>query len=64
MCFHHQLIPIPNTGKERSAIDDSGDMLKMLLETKADLVLNGHRHTSNLYTVSSSEKDLFIFNAG
>ena len=22
VCFHHQLIPIPNTGKERSAIDD------------------------------------------
>ncbi|MFW9828306.1 MAG: metallophosphoesterase family protein [Candidatus Thorarchaeota archaeon] len=64
VCFHHQLIPIPNTGKERSAIDDSGDMLKMLLEVKADLVLNGHRHTSNLYSVSSSEKDLFIFNAG
>ncbi|MFX1418414.1 MAG: metallophosphoesterase family protein [Promethearchaeota archaeon] len=64
VCFHHQLIPIPNTGKERSAIDDSGDMLKMLLETKVDLVLNGHRHTSNLYTVSSSDKDLYIFNAG
>jgi predicted phosphodiesterase len=39
-------------------------MLKMLLEAKADLVLNGHRHISNLYTVSSSDKDLFIFNAG
>jgi 3',5'-cyclic AMP phosphodiesterase CpdA len=64
VCFHHQLIPIPYTGKERSAIDDSGDMLKMLLEAKADLVLNGHRHISNLYTVSSSDKDLFIFNAG
>ncbi len=64
VCFHHQLIPIPNTGKERSAIDDSGDMLEMLLETKADLVLNGHRHTWNLYTLSSSEKDLYIFNAG
>jgi 3',5'-cyclic AMP phosphodiesterase CpdA len=64
VCFHHQLIPIPNTGKERSAIDDSGDMMKMLLDSKADLVLNGHRHISNLYTVSSSEKDLYIFNAG
>ena len=64
VCFHHQLIPIPNTGKERSAIDDSGDMLEMLLETKVDLVLNGHRHTSNLYTLSNSEKDLYIFNAG
>ena len=64
VCFHHQLSPIPNTGKERSAIDDSGDMLQMLLEAKADLVLNGHRHTSNLYTLSNSEKDLYIFNAG
>jgi len=64
VCFHHQLIPIPNTGKERSAIDDSGDMLKMLIDAKADLVLNGHRHISNLYAVSSSEKDLYIFNAG
>lgn len=62
--FHHQLIPIPNTGKERSAIDDSGNMLKMLIEAKADLVLNGHRHISNLYTISSSEKDLYIFNSG
>jgi len=64
VCFHHQLIPIPYTGKERSAIDDSGDMLKMLLHAKVDLVLNGHRHHSNFYTVSSSEKDLLIFNAG
>ena len=64
ICFHHQTIPIPNTGKERSAIDDSGDMLEMLLTNKADLVLNGHRHISNLYTVSSPVKDLYIFNAG
>lgn len=64
VCFHHQLIPIPNTGKERSAIDDSGDMLQMLLDTNVDLVLNGHRHISNLYTLSDSEKDLYIFNAG
>jgi len=64
VCFHHQLIPIPYTGKERSAIDDSGNMLQMLLESKADLVLNGHRHISNLYDVSNSEKNLFIFNSG
>ncbi|MHA1329328.1 MAG: metallophosphoesterase family protein [Promethearchaeota archaeon] len=64
VCFHHQLIPIPNTGKERSAIDDSGNMLKMLLEAETDLVLNGHRHTSNLYNLSSSQKNMFIFNSG
>ena len=64
VCFHHQTIPIPKTGKERSAIDDSGDMIQMLLESKADLVINGHRHISNLYNISSPEKDLFLFNAG
>ena len=64
VCFHHQLIPIPNTGKERSAIDDSGNMLQMLIEAKADLVFNGHRHISNLYALNSTKKDLYIFNAG
>jgi predicted phosphodiesterase len=28
------------------------------------LVLNGHRHISNLYSVDTSDKNLFIFNAG
>lgn len=64
ICFHHQTIPIPRTGKERSAIDDSGDTLQMLLDAKVDLVINGHRHISNLYNVSSPYKDLFLFNAG
>ncbi len=64
VCFHHQLIPIPNTGKERSAIDDSGNMLQMLIDTNTDLVLNGHRHISNIYTLNSTNKDLYIYNAG
>ncbi len=64
ICFHHQTIPIPKTGKERSAIDDSGDTLQMLLGTHVDLVINGHRHISNLYNVGSPEKDLYIFNSG
>jgi 3',5'-cyclic AMP phosphodiesterase CpdA len=64
ICFHHQTIPIPRTGKERSAIDDSGDTLKMLLDAHVDLVINGHRHISNLYNIGSPEKDLFIFNSG
>ncbi|MEJ2249442.1 MAG: metallophosphoesterase [Candidatus Lokiarchaeota archaeon] len=64
VCFHHQLIPIPNTGKERSAIDDSGNVLKMLINTETDLVLNGHRHISNLYEMNTQQKDMFIFNAG
>jgi 3',5'-cyclic-AMP phosphodiesterase len=64
ICFHHQLIPIPYTGRERSAIDDSGNMLKMIIDTNTDLVLNGHRHISNLYSANTQEKNFFIFNAG
>ncbi|MFO8018914.1 MAG: metallophosphoesterase [Promethearchaeia archaeon] len=64
VCFHHQLLPIPNTGRERSAIDDSGNMLKMLLDQEADIVINGHRHSSNLYSLNSPQKNFHILNAG
>ncbi|WP_457559196.1 metallophosphoesterase family protein [Candidatus Harpocratesius sp.] len=62
--FHHQLIPIPYTGRERSAIYDAGDALEMALRTNVDLILNGHRHISNVYTCSSGTSDLVIFNSG
>lgn len=64
VCFHHQLIPIPHTGKERSAILDSGDMLQVLKECGVHLVLNGHRHISNLYTINFGNHDLLAFNSG
>ncbi len=63
-CFHHQLIPIPLTGRERSAIIDGGDALKMILETNLDLVLNGHRHISNVYSCTNGNGELVIFNSG
>ncbi len=62
--FHHQLIPIPYTGRERSAIYDAGDALEMALRTNVDLILNGHRHISNVYTCSNGFGDLVIFNSG
>ncbi|MBD3185639.1 hypothetical protein GF325_02325, partial [Candidatus Bathyarchaeota archaeon] len=64
VCFHHQLVPIPKTGRERSAVNDAGNVLKMLLETNVNLVLNGHRHITNLYNLSDGEGELMIFNAG
>jgi len=64
VCFHHQLIPIPHTGKERSAILDSGDMLRVLKECGVHLVLNGHRHISNLYTINFGSQDMLTFNSG
>ncbi|MHA1682484.1 MAG: metallophosphoesterase family protein [Promethearchaeota archaeon] len=64
VCFHHQLIPIPKTGRERSAITDAGSVLKMLLDTNVNLVFNGHRHISNLYNMTDGKGELMVFNAG
>ncbi|MFX0099694.1 MAG: metallophosphoesterase family protein [Candidatus Hodarchaeota archaeon] len=64
VCFHHQLVPIPRTGRERSAIVDAGNVLKMLLDTNVNLVLNGHRHITNLYNMTDGDGELLIFNAG
>lgn len=62
--FHHQLIPIPYTGRERSAIYDAGDALDMALRTNVDIILNGHRHISNVYSATDGDSDLVIFNSG
>lgn len=63
-CFHHQLIPIPLTGRERSAIFDGGDALEMILDTNVDIILNGHRHISNIYSCTDGDGETIIFNSG
>lgn len=62
--FHHHLLPIPNTGRERSTIDDAGDTLKILLAYDADVVVNGHRHISNVYRVTDGDHELITINNG
>ncbi len=62
--FHHQLLPIPHTGRERSVIQDSGDVLKLLLDEDVQLVINGHRHISNSYTVTDGSGEMVVINAG
>src|SRR3712207_9542099 len=42
--IHHHLIPIPGTGRERNIIYDAGDVLELLDDVGADLVLSGHKH--------------------
>lgn len=64
LCFHHHLIPIPLTGRERSTIIDGGDALEMILDADIDIVLNGHRHISNIYSCTNGEKEVIIFNVG
>lgn len=42
--FHHHVIPVPNSGRERNIIEDAGETLDILLKNDIPLVLMGHRH--------------------
>jgi 3',5'-cyclic AMP phosphodiesterase CpdA len=42
--FHHHLIPVPNSGREKNIIEDAGETLDIILKNKIPLVLMGHRH--------------------
>jgi len=42
--LHHHRVPVPHTDREDNVVEDAGDLLGLLDESKCDLVLNGHRH--------------------
>jgi 3',5'-cyclic AMP phosphodiesterase CpdA len=42
--IHHHLVSIPGTGRERSTVEDAGDLLDLLSRLQVDLVLSGHKH--------------------
>jgi 3',5'-cyclic-AMP phosphodiesterase len=58
--FHHHLLPVPQTGRERNILLDSGDILKLLIGHKVNMVLNGHKHVSNAWKI----EDMVILNSG
>ena len=58
--FHHHLLPIPQTGRERNILLDAGDILKVLMDHKVDLVLNGHKHVPNAWRLEK----LITLNSG
>lgn len=58
--FHHHLLPIPHTGRERNILRDSGDTLKLLTSHRVNVVLNGHKHVPNAWKV----EDMVILNSG
>jgi len=58
--FHHHLLPVPRAGRERSMIEDAGDVSKAILDHNVNLVLNGHRHSPNIYKI----EDSIIVNSG
>lgn len=43
--LHHHLVPVPNTGRERNVLVDSGEVILKLFECGVPLVLTGHKHT-------------------
>ncbi len=47
--FHHHLLPIPQTGRERNILLDSGDLLRVFTDYGVDFVLNGHKHVPNVW---------------
>ncbi|NPD90067.1 MAG: metallophosphoesterase [Asgard group archaeon] len=64
LIFHHQTLPIPYTGRERSAIYDAGNAVKAILDCNIHLVFNGHRHISNFYRMSDGAMQAWIVNCG
>lgn len=51
--FHHHLLPIPHTGRERNILLDSGDLLRLFIRNGVDFVLNGHKHVPNVWMVEN-----------
>ncbi|MDA3937049.1 MAG: metallophosphoesterase, partial [Actinomycetota bacterium] len=49
--LHHHLVGIPETGRERNILLDSGDVLEALSSVQVDLVLAGHRHVPYAWAV-------------
>ncbi len=64
LCFHHHLLPIPFTGRERSTISDAGDVVPSLFDSNIDIVLTAHRHIPNLYSISNGTKNIVIVSSG
>ncbi len=52
LVIHHHLVSVPGTGRERNILWDAGDLLEVLSECRADLVLSGHRHVPYVWQVN------------
>ncbi|MFQ6128232.1 MAG: metallophosphoesterase family protein [Thermoplasmata archaeon] len=58
--LHHHLVPLPNTGRERNVLVDSGEVLLKLFQHRVPLVLTGHKHTPWVWNLNG----LIISTAG
>lgn len=64
VCFHHHLLPIPQTGRERGTILDSGDILGSLFFAGIDVVITSHKHNCHSRVISNGKKNIVLINTG
>ncbi|NOZ95513.1 MAG: metallophosphoesterase [Acidobacteria bacterium] len=60
MAFHHHLLPVPFTGRERGVLIDAGTVLEHILDHEVEVVLTGHKHYPNVYQIENT----IVSNAG
>jgi 3',5'-cyclic AMP phosphodiesterase CpdA len=58
--IHHHLLPIPGTGRERSVVNDAGDLLELLTTAGVNVVLSGHKHVPYVWRL----ENMYVANAG
>jgi 3',5'-cyclic AMP phosphodiesterase CpdA len=58
--LHHHLIPVPGTGRERSVVNDAGDLLEVLITSGVNIVLSGHKHVPYVWRL----ENIYLCNAG
>ena len=58
--LHHHLMPVPGTGRERSVVNDAGDLLELLITSGVNVVLSGHKHVPWVWHL----ENMYIANAG
>ena len=63
LCFHHHLLPIPSTGRERSMILDAGDVSQVIWKAGIDIIITAHRHYPNVFSLSNGERKLLLINS-
>jgi Icc protein len=54
IALHHHIIPVPKTGRERNVLTDAGDILKSVIDGKANIVLSGHKHVPYVWFVENT----------
>ncbi len=50
--FHHHLLPIPHTGRERNILTDAPEVIDFLMESGVSLVLGGHKHVAHVWNLN------------